>query len=334
MLARRADHYAVIRSVTGFSGAHDAYQALTGDARSRTSHGAVVTRLTEHQGAMPPYVHLGGKLFRSTDVGGGVLGSAYDPVEIADPLDKDVKLPDLSLSADVSPARFLQRRGLLGALDQVRSSYAANAGVQRFDAYYQRAVGMLTSTRVRDAFDVTLEPEALRVGYGANFFGQSLLMARRLVEAGTRYVQVKWYDWDGAWDIHGFNSTGIERMEEELCPRFDQGMAALLDDLQERGLLSSTLVVAMGEMGRTPKINKWGGRDHWGASLFALLAGGGVPGGAVIGSTDARAAAPATDPVQPAELAATLYRVLGININTDPRIRPFIGTAGPVAALV
>lgn len=334
MLATRADRYAVIRSVTGFSGAHDAYQTLTGDAKSRTSHGAIVTRLTEHQGAMPPYVHVGGKLFRSTDIGGGVLGSAFDPIEIADPLDKDVKLPNLALSADVSPARFLERRGLLGALDQVRSSYLANAGVQRFDAFYQRAVGMLTSTKVRDAFDVKLEPEALRVRYGANFFGQSLLMARRLVEAGTRYVQVKWYDWDGAWDIHGFNSTGIERMEEELCPRFDQGLSALLDDLQERGLLESTLVVAMGEMGRTPKINKWGGRDHWGNSLFCWMAGGGIPGGTIVGATDDQAAFPARDPVMPMDLAATIYSRMGINTNTDPRVRPFIGSARPVESLV
>jgi uncharacterized protein (DUF1501 family) len=159
-------------------------------------------------------------------------------------------------------------------------------------------------------------------------------MARRLVEAGTGFVQVKWYDWDGAWDIHGFNSTGVERMEEELCPRFDQGMTALLDDLHERGLLASTLVVAMGEMGRTPKINKWGGRDHWGACLPVLFAGGGVPGGLVVGSSDAKAAYPATNAVYPAELAATLYRLLGIDTNTDPRIRPFIGSAAPVPALV
>jgi uncharacterized protein (DUF1501 family) len=202
------------------------------------------------------------------------------------------------------------------------------------DAFHQRAIEMLTSTRVRQAFDLAKEKDSLRQRYGANFFGQSLLMARRLIEAGTRFVQVKWYDWDGAWDIHGFNSTGAERMEEELCPRFDQGLSALLDDLHDRRLLASTLVVVMGEMGRTPRINKWGGRDHWGPSLFALLAGGGVPSGAVVGRTDAKAAFPASDPVYPGELAATIYRLLGIDTNTDPRIRPFIGTSAPVAALV
>ena len=155
----------------------------------------------------------------------------------------------------------------------MRSKVNASPAVQKMDSVHQRAVGMLTSPTVRNAFDLSQEKQSTRSRFGANFFGQSLLMSRRLVEAGTRYVQVKWYDWDGAWDIHGFNSTGVERMEEELCPRFDQGMSALLDDLQERGLLSSTLVLAFGEMGRTPKINKWGGRDHWGHSLFAASGG-------------------------------------------------------------
>jgi uncharacterized protein (DUF1501 family) len=250
-----------------------------------------------------------------------------------------VQLPQFALTADVSPNRFQQRRELLGAIDQMRSRAQADHALERMDTFHQRAVNILTSSRVREAFDLSRERAALRSRYGANMFGQSLVMARRLVEAGTRFVQVKWYDWDGAWDIHGFNSTGIERMEEELCPRFDQGMSALLDDLHERGLLASTLVVAVGEMGRTPRINHWGGRDHWGACLFALLAGGGmagggIPGGMVVGSSDAHAAYPAVNPVYPAEFAATLYRRLGIDTNTDVRIRPFIGSAAPVAALV
>lgn len=334
MMAERMDRYALIRSLTGFTGGHTARPALTGAVDSLTTYGAVVTKLKDHSGAMPPYVHLGGKIFNTPGIGGGVLGSAYDPVEILDPLGKQVQLPNFSLTADVSAGRFQQRQELLTAIDQLRAKAHSSLGVARLDTFYQRAVNMLTSTKVRDAFDLTLETETLRNRYGANFFGQSLLMARRLVEAGTRFVQVKWYDWDGAWDIHGYNSTGVERMEEELCPRFDQGMTALLDDLQQRGMLDSTLIVAVGEMGRTPTINKWGGRDHWGACLFALLAGAGIPGGTVVGSSDAKAAYPANDPVSPAELAATLYRVLGININTDPRVRPFIGNASPVAALV
>jgi hypothetical protein len=334
MMAQRMDRVALIRSLTDFNTGHTSRPALTGGPTALTTYGAVVAKLKGNKGSMPPYIHLGGKLFNSPGVGGGVLGSAYDPVEIPDPTGAKIQLPQLALTADVSAQRFQDRGALLASIDRMRSRVDACPVLAKMDAFQRRAVTMLTSPKVRAAFDLSQEQEATRARYGANFFGQSLLMARRLIEAGTRFVQVKWYDWDGAWDIHGFNSTGVERMEEELCPRFDQGMTALLDDLHQRGLDASTLVVAVGEMGRTPKINKWGGRDHWGASLFALLAGAGVPGGAVIGATDARAAYPATDPVQPAELAATLYRLLGIDTNTDPRIRPFIGSAAPVAALV
>lgn len=331
MMAQRMHHCALIRSLTGFDGSHNAHMALTGFARGTTTHGAVITRLRGATGVMPPYVHIGGRLFASPDVGGGVFGAACEPVKIANPLASQ-GLPEFQLAADVPATRFQHRRALLASLDRLRAR--ASAAAEKMDAFHQRAADILTSTRVRDAFDLSKEREQVRSRYGVNMFGQSLLMARRLVEAGTRFVQVKWYDWDGAWDIHGFNSTGVERMEEELCPRFDQSMTALLDDLHDRGLLSSTLVVAMGEMGRTPKLNHWGGRDHWGASLFALLAGSGVPGGAVVGSTDATAGHPATSPVYAPELAATIYRLMGINTNLDPRIRPFIGSAAPVAALV
>ena len=334
MLAERMGRCALIRSLTGFTGAHTSRPILTGSVEGQTTYGAVIARLKGPAGVMPPYIHLGGKLFNSRGVGGGVLGTAYDPIEIPDPTGTKVQLPDFVLSANVSAERFRSRRDLLTAIDRMRAAAHASPAVAKMDAARQGAVALLTSPKVREAFDLAREKEATRARYGANFFGQSLLMARRLVEAGTRFVQVKWYDWDGAWDIHGFNSTGIERMEEELCPRFDQGMAALLDDLQERGLSSSTLVVAVGEMGRTPKINKWGGRDHWGGCLPALLFGGGVPGGVVVGESDARAAYPSTQPVYPAEFAATLYRRLGINTNTDPRIRPFIGSSAPVPALV
>ncbi|HMF16126.1 MAG TPA: DUF1501 domain-containing protein [Gemmataceae bacterium] len=333
MMAQRIHHCALIRSLTGFDTGHTARPALTGMSQGLTTYGAVVTRLKGDNGIMPPYVHLGGRLFNSPGVGGGVFGPACEPVMITNPLASQVQLPQFALSADIPVNRFQDRRALLRSVDHMRAATQSPA-LERMDTFHQRAVNILTSSRVREAFDLARESEGMRSRYGANMFGQSLLMARRLVEAGTRFVQVKWYDWDGGWDIHGFNSTGIERMEEELCPRFDQGLSALLDDLHARGMLSSTLVVALGEMGRTPKINHWGGRDHWGASLFALLAGGGVPAGTVVGSSDAHAAYPATYPVQPPELAATLYRLLGIDTNTDVRIRPFIGSAAPVAALI
>jgi len=334
MMAQQMHRVALIRSLTGFDTGHTARPAVTGQPQGLTTYGAVITRLKGDNGEMPPYVHLGGRLFNSPGVGGGVFGAACEPIMITNPLATAQQLPQFTLTADVPSSRFQDRRALLNAVDHMRAATHASPAMERSDNFHQRAVNILTSSRVREAFDLSRERDALRSRYGTSFFGQSLLMARRLIEAGTRFVQVKWYDWDGGWDIHGFNSTGIERMEEELCPRFDQGMSALLDDMHERRLLDSTLIVVVGEMGRTPRINHWGGRDHWGACLFALLAGAGVPGGAVVGSSDAHAAYPAVNPVYPQELAATIYRRLGIDTNLDVRIRPFIGGAAPVAALV
>ena len=171
--------------------------------------------------------------------------------------------------------------------------------------------------------------------YGANFFGQACLMARRLVEAGTRYVQIKWYDvvaFD-AWDCHGAELPGMMRMEQQLCPRLDQGLAAFIDDLDDRGLLDSTLVVVAGEFGRTPKINKSGARDHWPHCFSALMAGGGIPGGTIVGASDKKGAYPARRPVRPTEFAATIYERMGIDTTNDIRIRPFINNALPVGEL-
>jgi uncharacterized protein (DUF1501 family) len=156
------------------------------------------------------------------------------------------------------------------------------------------------------------------------------------VEAGTRYVQIKWYDvvaFD-AWDTHGADLPGMRRTEQQLCPRLDQGLAALLDDLHDRGLLESTLVVVVGEFGRTPQINKNADRDHWSNCFSALLAGAGVPGGAAIGASDDKGAYPARTPVSPGDFAATLYRLVGIDTSTDFRIRPFIQNGIPVSELV
>src|SRR5262249_1895961 len=194
----------------------------------------------------------------------------------------------------------------------------------------------LTSDKIRAAFDLAREPEGLRSRYGGSTFGQSCLMARRLVEAGTRFVQINWYGepaWHG-WDVHGADLPGLARMESPLCPRFDQGLSALLQDLKQRGLLSTTFIAVTGEFGRTPQVNKYGGRDPWPACFSVLLAGGGVPGGLVLGASDRNGAYPAERPASVPELAATLYRLLGINTNTDLRIRPFIGEAAPMPELV
>lgn len=332
LVANEMEHCALIRSLTHNTDAHYAAPMLTGFPTSTTAYGAVVARLKGGSREMPPYVHLGSKL----PVGGGTLGAAFDPLEVSDPTGSKVQLPQFSLAAEISPDRFHDRRRLLGTIDQWRAEMHASPAIEKMDGNYQRAVNLLTSPRVRDAFDLDREPDALRERYGANFFGQSCLLARRLVEAGTRFVQVKWYEgpaFDG-WDVHGADLAGLIRMEQHLCPRLDQSLSALLIDLRQRGLLDSTLVVVCGEFGRTPKINKYAGRDHWPYCFSALLAGGGVPGGTVVGASDREGAYPAHSPVRPPEFAATLYRLLGLDTNTDPRIRPFIQNALPVAELV
>ena len=332
MLAERMNQFAVIRSMTHADAAHAPNIMMTGYSGKTTSHGAVVTKMLGESGDMPPYVHLGKRL----NVGGGLLGAIYNPIEVADPTGGKLALPGFELDANVPAERFLQRSDLLNTIDKMREGVHLSREVEKMDAYYQRAIGMLTSPKVREAFDLAREKETLRDRYGANFFGQSCLMARRLVEAGTRFVQIKWYDgpaWD-AWDVHGADLAGMARMEQMLCPRLDQGLSALLDDLDHHGLLATTLVVAVGEFGRTPKINQYGARDHWPNCFSAFFAGAGIPGGTVVGASDREGAYPANTPVSPLEFAATIYRKLGIDTNTDPRIRPFIGTAAPVNALV
>jgi hypothetical protein len=332
MTAQRLHLCTLIRSMTSPAGDHSAIPMMTAFPGETTAHGAVVTKLKGATQAMPPYVHVGPKL----PVGGGRLGSPYNPAEVPDPTGKRIELPHFGLHADISADRFLQRRELLASIDDVRADLDAARSVDRLNSSYRTAVEMLTSTRVREAFDLGREPEPLRDRYGANHFGQACLMARRLVEAGTRFVQVNWYDqpaWHG-WDVHGADIGGMERMEQHLCPRLDQALSALLDDLSQRGMLENTLIAVVGEFGRTPKINKYGARDHWPQCFSALLAGGGLPGGTVLGASDKHGAAPIARPVNPAQFAATLYRRLGLDVANDQRLRTFIRDALPVNELI
>lgn len=334
MTAQHLDKCAIIRSMTSKDGGHSGSFMLSGGNKFAASYGAVLMKLKgQSLSAMPPFVHVGPGGYLP---GAGTLGAPFNPILVADPSGKQAPLPQFALSADVESTRFHRRRELLNAVDQARSAWQTTSVVEKMDTNYQRAIDLLTSDQVRAAFDLTKEKEELRNCYGGSTFGQSCLLARRLVEAGTRFVQVNWYSepaWLG-WDVHGADLPGIVRMETPLCPRLDQGLTALLDDLHQRGLLASTLVVITGEFGRTPQINKYGGRDHWPQCFSVLLAGGGVPGGAVVGASDNYGGYPINRPVTVPELAATLYRLLGINTNTDVRIRPFIGDAAPVAELV
>jgi hypothetical protein len=325
VLAQQADRFALLRSLHHTQTLHMPWPMMTGNMDQRTTYGAGVTLLRKGSaGDMPPYVHLGAKL----SVGAGNLGAAYEPLHVPDPAAAHAALADMVLAPDLSPDRLACRQTLLKDIDGLRRLVDDSRAVRTQDGLYRRALGVLTSTRVRDAFDLGRERETVQERYGASTFGQSCLLARRLVEAGTRFVEVMWYDREDGfivgWDVHGDDLHGMERMENYLCPRFDQGLSALLEDLDRRGLLKTTLVCVTGEFGRSPHFNRHGGRDHWPYCFTALLAGGGVPGGAVVGASDSRGAYPVARPVTPADFAATLYRLLGVDPNLDDRLRSMV----------
>lgn len=329
-LARQADRYTIIRSFTHESFDHSFIPMMNGGAEARTAYGSVVSRFLGGTGAIPPYVHLGMRFL----LGAGVLGSAHEPVVVTDPGQGSVNLPDYDPPPRVDSPRFKRRLQLLGEFETLRAHVEGSAALRAADATMQRALSMLAAPAVRDAFDLSREPMKLRERYGGTTFGQSCLLGRRLIEAGTRFVQVMWSDRGGSsFDTHGITRAGSFEMEQYLCPRMDQGVSALLQDMHERGLLKRTLVLGFGEFGRTHKINERGGRDHWPGVFSGFVAGGGTPAGTVVGSSDAEGAYPGSRPVRPGDLAATLYRLLGMSSLTDDRLRPFV-RGGPVAELL
>ncbi|MGV3724074.1 MAG: DUF1501 domain-containing protein, partial [Actinomycetota bacterium] len=325
-LARQMDKFTILRTFTHGLDRHSPIHVMTGSPTTPTAFGAVATAFGKHSGSMPPYVRLGSNI---NGVGGGALGAAYDPVTVADPNAGKVVIPDYQLPSSVSEGRFDRRRSLLDQVDRFRRNADAEPSMETQTASYRKAMSLLTSTEVRSAFDLSREPASRRSRYGANKFGQSCLLARRLVEAGSRFVEIKWFgDVDSSaydsWDVHGADLPGLSRLEHQLCPRLDLAFAALVADLHDRGMLDSTLVVALGEFGRTPKINAMGGRDHWPATQSVFLAGAGIPPGTVIGSTDADGAYPASRPVPLTDFFFTFFRLLGLNANVDDRLRPFV----------
>ena len=242
----------------------------------------------------------------------------------------DLKAPD-----DVSATRLQRRQSLLQQFDLQVHNFEQSKTTDGFDAFRQRAFSLMTSPRTRAALDIRKESDRLRDLYGRHLFGQSALMARRLVEAGVRYVTVHYDCVDGySWDSHR-NSDDVRR---HLLPTFDQACAALLADLDDRGLLSETLVVAVGEMGRTPKANPQWGRDHWSTLFSGLIAGAGIPGGTLHGASDKDAAYPLDTPVRPEDLAATVYYAVGIDpelrvLNAENRPVPIVEDGVPVSSL-
>jgi hypothetical protein len=268
---------------------------------------------------------------------GGFLGRSADPWLLhCDPSHPDFQVPGVGLPADIPPVRLDGRRSLLEQVNHGLDAVDRGGTVARFDHRKLQAFELLRAGRARQAFALDREPTAVRDRYGRNRWGQSVLLARRLVEAGVALVQVNWTRLPGdtddspAWDTHNKNAA---RLKNNLMPPMDQAYSALLEDLADRGLLGETLVVWAGEFGRTPKINPGGGRDHWGHVFSAALAGGGVRGGQVIGSSDRLGARPREGRLQPQDVTATVFHCLGIAPNTeirDTQGRPLALTRGEV----
>jgi hypothetical protein len=332
-LAKLAPHYALIRSAHHrVSNAHAlaVYLALTGDDRGDgtvavgaaqsdfPAIGSVLGRVYPARRDMVSYVTLpyqtkegaGGP--PQPGFYGGWMGRAYDPLLVLkDPNAPDFSIPELTPGPELSESRLTLRRGLLEAVNARLDRLNADTNLRALDAFQRQAVAMITSPATRRAFDIRQEPETKRAAYGRNIYGQSLLLARRLVEAGCRMVTLSWApDANATWDTHGANFT---RLKSTLLPQLDACLSSLLDDLRERGMLDETLVVCMGEFGRTPRVNKDAGRDHWPGCYSLLMAGGGIRGGTVYGRSDAIGGEPAESPVTPQDIVATIYTLLGIN---------------------
>lgn len=310
-LAVQADRLAVIRTMHHRQGAHEPGQAyMISGNRFRPGHnfpsvGAVVghqRRGRSNRNGLPTYVALPDEGVR----GGGHLGAAWNPLAIAaDPSRPEFRVADLFPPRSLAAARIARRRVLSAA---VRSRFSTRRPSPAADAvarYTDQAWDIVNSPRARAAFDLDLESAVMRDRYGRAVMGQRLLLARRLIEADVPFVTVSAYEWDDHRNL-------VSRLGEKL-PDVDRGLSALLEDLDLRGLLESTLVVVAGEFGRTPKFNENAGRDHWANTFSVLLAGGGVAGGRVVGKTDQRAAEPVDRPVTPEDLHFTIYHQLGID---------------------
>jgi hypothetical protein len=357
-LAGVADKLTVVRSLAHKDNGHPsaAYEMTTGhpypramnlaDISTREDHphiGASIAALTGKSCLMPPFVLVPDYLivngqFRSGQ-NAGFLGTRFDPlVPGGDPSRDDFRSADLGLGEPVETSRLRDRRALLANLNNRLTRPDKAASLNEMDSYRDKAFSLLETGRTRRAFDLDAESPEVRDRYGRNFFGQSVLLGRRLLEAGVRLVHVNCmssiFSGDKTWDTHKDN---FNLLSQVLLPRTDRAIAALLADLSASGLLDETLVVVTGEFGRTPKINKVAGRDHWPGVFSVLLAGAGLSGGRTYGSSDKQGAAPASAPVNSSELSATIFHALGIGAAsqlTTQAGRPWqISEARPVVEL-
>ncbi len=357
-LAALANRYSIIRSAGHRDNDHaiGAYLALTGFSHPKNAilgieppvtpqdlpcMGSVISKLRSANASMFSYVTLGDlKHLGNNDSLGqiaGCLGKAYDPFTVPFVRPANGNL-DLRLVASVlgesDGDRLDRRRQFLAQISRAAPTLETTFDVRAVDGYTQKAFELLSSQASRDAFDLSKEPAAVQEAYGPTPFAKSCLLARRLVQAGVPMVTLNSVG-NRDWDTHGNN---FKELKEKLLPVADRGVSALLEDLDNRGLLDETLVVWMGEMGRTPIINKGAGRDHWSFCYSLIMAGGGIRGGQVHGSSDRSAAYPSANPTSPADIAATIYHCLGIDHHehvADQQGRPLvIGAGEPIQPLL
>lgn len=341
-LAKHADKFSLVRSMYHTAAAvHDTGHQMMQTGRlfqGGVEHphvGCALGYLKGGRGELPPHVlvpkpigRTGGNLPHGHSA--GYLGKPHDPFILnADPNTPNFKVPDLLPPDYITGIRAERRQRMREAVDGATSAFEQNAAAKQLDANFNLAYKLMSSAKARDAFALEKETDKVKDRYGRTRFGQSCLMARRLIEAGVRFVTVNMFETvfsEVTWDIHGSNPfTDIVQMAKEVAPNFDQAYTALLEDLADRGLLSNTMVVALGEFGRTPKVNPAGGRDHHPGVWTILMSGGPLQPGRVIGESDELGYAPKSRPVTPAEVAATLYRGLGLDPHQElpgPQGRP------------
>ena len=341
-MAKHADKFSLIRSVYHTATAvHDTGHQMMQTGRLFTGGvehphaGCVLTYLKGQRGDVPWHVLLprpigrtGGNLPHGQSA--GYLGKQHDPFVLnADPNDKNFKVPDLLPPDYISSVRAERRQKMRDAVEGELAAFEKNAQAKQLDDNFALAYRLMSSPQAREAFALEKEPEAMRDRYGRTRFGQSCLLARRLIERGVRFVTVNMFETvfdEVTWDIHGSRPfTDVTEMARLVAPNFDQAYSTLLEDLQDRGLLANTIVTAMGEFGRTPKINPAGGRDHHPGVWTILMGGGPIKGGQVIGESDELGYVPKSRPVTPSEVAATLFKGLGLDPHRElpgPQNRP------------
>jgi hypothetical protein len=329
-MAKHADKYSLVRGMYHTAAAvHDTGHQMMQTGRlfqggiEHPSMGCVLSKLKGPKGDVPAHVLLprpigntGGNMPHGSSA--GYLGKSFDPFVLnADPSDPNFKVPDMLPPDYLTALRVDRRRDWRAMIDKTVSMFETSQDARLFDSTFHQAYTLISSEKARAAFDLNKEPEQIRQKYGMNRFGQSCLLARRLIEGGVRYVTVNMFETvfdEITWDIHGSKPfSPISCYRDLVGPMFDMAYSSLLEDLSQRGLLKNTMVVATGEFGRTPKVNPAGGRDHWPQCWTMLMAGGPYKGGEVIGSSDDIGAAPKDRPVTPAEIAATVYQGLGID---------------------